>query len=124
MNNSRKVLPSKWVFKLDPYDRKAKNVIAYLRKALSPNYTLKVRGRGTRAKPGDDRSVPLSRAQRVVIYIFGKDGTGRHQDIPAVPLLPEPKPQKTTEPKEKLPAGGRLDDLIGRLRKGEKKGGG
>lgn len=115
-----KVLPSKWVFKLDPYDRKAKNVLAYLRESLSPNYTLKVRGRGTRAKPGDEQSVPLSRAQRVVVYVFHKDGTGRQQDIKAPLLLPAPKSQKVTEPKEKLPPGGSLNEQIAKLQKGEK----
>ena len=117
-----KVLPSKWVFKLDPYDKKAKETLAYLRKALSPNYTLKVRGRGTRAKPGDEQSVPLSRAQRVVVYVFRKDGAGREQDIPAVPALPEPKSKKRAEPKEKLPSGGSLNELIGRIKNREKRG--
>ena len=110
----------KWVFKLDPYDRKAKNVITYLRKSLSPNYSLKVRGRGTRAKPGDEAGVPLSRAQRAVVYVFRKDGTGRQRDIEAPPLLLPPKPQKVTEPKEKLPPGGSLPELIGKIKKGEK----
>ncbi len=115
-----KVIPSKWVFKLDPYDRKAKNVIVYLRKALSPNYSLKVRGRGTRGQAGDSQSVPLSRAQRVVVYVFRKDGTGRQRDIEAPLLLPAPKQRKVTEPKEKLPPGGSLNELIGRIKKGEK----
>jgi len=115
-----KVIPSKWVFKLDPYDRKAKNVLAYLRKSLSPNYTLKVRGRGTRAKPGDEQSVPLSRAQRAVVYVFRKDGTGRQQDIKAPLLLPVPKPKKVTEPEVKLPLGGSLNEQIAKLKKGEK----
>ena len=113
-------MESKWVFKLDPYDRKAKNVLAYLRKSLSPNYRLKVRGRGTRAKPGDEQSVPLSRAQRVVVYVFRKDGTGRQRDIEAPLMLPAPKPRKVTEPKEKLPPGGSLNEQIRKLKNGEK----
>jgi len=121
MDDTRRLLPSKWVFKLDPYDRKAKNTIAYLRKSLSPNYRLKVRGRGTRAQPGDDRGVPLSRAQRVVVYVFHKDGTGRQQDIAGPQLLPASKPRKVTEPKEKLPAGGSLNELIGKLKKSDKE---
>jgi len=113
-------MESKWVFKLDPYDRKAKNVIAYLRKTLSPNYSLKVRGRGARAKPGDERGVPLSRAQRAVVYVFRKDGTGRQRDIEATQPLSIPRPRKATEPKEKLPAGGSLNEQIKQLKSGEK----
>ena len=111
---------TKYVFKLDPYDRKAKNVLAYLRKCLAPNYTLKVRGRGPRTEHGDSQSLPLSRAKWVAVYVFRKDGTGRQQDIEAPLLLPAPKPRKVTEPKEKLPAGGSLPELIGKIRKGEK----
>ena len=116
----RSVLPSKWVFKLDPYNKEAKHVLAYLRKSLSPNYTLKVRGRGTRAQPGDEAGVPLSRAQRAVVYVFRKDGTRRNADIEAPKLLPPPKPQKVTGPKGKLPAGGSLNEQIAKLKKGEK----
>lgn len=122
MSKGRTVIPSKWVFKFDPYDKKAKNTIDRMRKALSPNYSIQVRGRGSRTQPGDERGVPLSRAQRVVVYIFVKTPTGRREDLPSVPLLPAPKPQPKAEPREKLPAGGSLDDLIGRLRNGEKAG--
>jgi len=120
MSNSRKVLPSKWLFKLEPYDKEAKKALAYLRKSLSPNYTLKVRGRGTRKEPGDSQSVPLSRAQRAVVYVFRKDGTRGGADLEAPKLLPPPKPRKVTEPKEKLPAGGSLNEQIAKLKKGEK----
>lgn len=101
----------KWVFKLDPYDRKAKNVIAYLRASLSPNYILKVRGRGARTKPGDDAGIPLSRAQRVVVYVFGKDGTEL--------LTTRVKVEK--KKKAKAP-GGRLRDLLNKLEKDSKSG--
>jgi len=114
------VLPSKWVFKLDPYNKEAKKILAYLRKSLSPNYTLLVRGRGTRKEPGDEASLPLTRAEWAVVYVFRKDGTRRNADIETTkpPSLPSPKP--ATEPREKLPPGGSLNELIGEIKKREK----
>jgi len=118
MAKKRAVLPSKWVFLLDPYDRKAKNVIEYLRKALSPNYTMQVRGRGTRKKPGDSQSLPLDRAQRVVVYVFGKDGT----EMPTK-TVPPPKPKAKVEKKKRasLP-GGSLPDMLNRIERENKRG--
>jgi len=114
------VLPSKWVFKLDPYNKEAKKALAYLRKALSPNYIMQVRGRGARKEPGDSQGVPLSRADRAVVYLFRKDGTQRGADFEAgsPPMLPAPK--HPTEPKEKLPPGGSLDEQIKKLRTKER----
>jgi len=114
----RAVLPSRWVFWLDPYDSKAKKVIEYLRESLSPNYTMQVRGRGSRKHPGDSQSLPLDRAQRVAVYIFGKDKA----ELPTK-TVPPPKPKVKAEKKKKtkLP-GGSLPAMLNRIEKENKRG--
>lgn len=75
-------MESKWVFLLDPYDDRAKETVEYLRKSLSPNYVLKVRGRGHREGPGSDHSIPLGKSERAVVYIFRKDDTVKDTGLP------------------------------------------
>ena len=114
----RAVLPSSWVFMLDPYDQKAKDVIEYLKKARSPNYTMQVRGRGARKKPGDSQSLPLDRAQRVAVYIFGKDKA----ELPTKTVQPpEPKVKAEKKKRASLP-GGSLPDMLNRIEKENKRG--
>ena len=114
----RAVLPSSWVFMLDPYDQKAKDVIEYLKKARSPNYTMQVRGRGSRKDHHDRQSIPLSRAEWVTVYIYGKDKA----ELPTKTVSP-PKPKVKVEKKKKtkLP-GGSLPAMLHRIERENKSG--
>ena len=105
-------MPSKYVFKLDPYDRQAKVVLKYLRRRLMPNYRLTVRGRGPRKDNQDSREVPLSRAKWVAVYVFRKDSTGFEDRLPTM-RVPGPEPKKKKKPRG--PAGGSLGDIFRKL---------
>lgn len=103
----------KWVFHLDPYDKDAKFVLDYLRKHISPNYRLQVRGRGRRSQPGDSQTLPLERADKAVVYIWRKD---RNVKDTGIPVLPEAKDHELEEAWEE--GGGSLGDQLDRLHKG------
>jgi hypothetical protein len=104
---ARTVLPSSWVFRLEPWDKKTRQLVEMLHKSLSPNYRMSVRGRGPRTQPGDSHSIPLARAKSVVVYIYGKN----HQELPTMNV----PPPKKREPKKKPVAGGRLGDMMKKL---------
>ena len=64
-------VPVKYLFKLDPYDAAGKAVVTLMRKSLSPDYRLVLRGRGPNRK--GRQSLPLDEAAWVAVYIFRKD---------------------------------------------------
>jgi hypothetical protein len=106
-------LPSCWVFKLDPWDAKAKKIADALHKGLSPNFRMLVKGRGPRGA-GYRQSIPLDKAKYVVIYIYGKTVDDR---LPTM-RVPPPKERK---PRKKQLQGGSLGSMIRKLEKLEGK---
>lgn len=79
------VADHKWVFWMEPFDDQARQVISYLRKTISPNYYMRVRGRGRRQERGEERGLRLARSDRVVVYIFRKDEKVRDTGLPLDP---------------------------------------
>lgn len=101
----------KWVFWMEPYDDQAKGVIKYLRKTISPNYYLKVRGRGPRRDRGEEESLPLDKATRVVVYIFRKDERVKDTGLPLTPEAEERAAQRIW-----AEGGGSLVNGLGKLK--------
>lgn len=116
-------MDNKWVFKFDPYDRKAGQVIDGMKAALSDQFQIRIRGRGK----GNKHGIALTKAAYVVVYIYQKGtvlppgNTNDASNIVHAAADGDQKLKDLLEPKDIMPAGGRLGDMMSKLHELEKR---